>query len=126
MTAQEQFVYPTHLTMIQEFSLGNRPLVDLVREIQTIYCSDDRPWIIGFSGGKDSTCVLSLIYMALLQLPAEKRKKHIYVVSSDTLVETPVVVDMIKKVISTINESALREGLPISAHSVVPKTNFLG
>lgn len=123
MTAQEQFVYPTHLTMIQEFSLGNRPLVDLVREIQTIYCSDDRPWIIGFSGGKDSTCVLSLIYMALLQLPAEKRKKHIYVVSSDTLVETPVVVDMIKKVINTINESAPREGLPISAHSVVPKTD---
>ncbi|PHQ26082.1 DNA phosphorothioation system sulfurtransferase DndC [Marinobacter guineae] len=123
MTAQEQFVYPDHLTMIQEFSLGNRPLVDLVREIQTIYCSDDRPWIIGFSGGKDSTCVLSLIYMALLQLPAEKRKKHIYVVSSDTLVETPVVVDMIKKVINTINESAPREGLPISAHSVVPKTD---
>ena len=123
MTAQEQFVFPDHLSMIQEFSLGNRPLVDLVREIQNIYCSDDRPWIIGFSGGKDSTCVLSLIYMALLQLPAEKRTKHVYVVSSDTLVETPVVVDMIKRVIKLINEAAPKEGLPISAHSVVPKTD---
>jgi DNA sulfur modification protein DndC len=123
MTAQEQFVFPDHLSMIQEFSLGNRPLVDLVREIQEIYCSDDRPWIIGFSGGKDSTCVVSLIYMALLQLPIEKRAKHIYVVSSDTLVETPVVVDMIKRVIATINESAPREGIPMSAHSVVPKTD---
>jgi len=123
MTEQEQFVFPDHLSMIREFSLGNRPLADLVREIQNIYFSDDRPWIIGFSGGKDSTCVLSLIYMALLQLPAEKRSKHIYVVSSDTLVETPVVVDMINRVKKTINESAVRENLPISAHSVVPKTD---
>lgn len=123
MTAQEQFVFPDHLSMIQEFSLGSRPLADLVREIQSIYCSDDRPWIIGFSGGKDSTCVLSLIYMALLQLPTEKRAKHVYVVSSDTLVETPVVVDMIKRVIKLINDAAPKEGLPISAHSVVPKTD---
>lgn len=123
MTEQEQFVFPDHLSMIRDFSLGNRPLADLVREIQNIYSSDDRPWIIGFSGGKDSTCVLSLIYMALLQLPAEKRSKHIYVVSSDTLVETPVVVDMINRVKKTINESAVRENLPISAHSVVPKTD---
>ncbi|UEQ03890.1 DNA phosphorothioation system sulfurtransferase DndC [Halomonas profundus] len=123
MAAEEKFIFSDHLSMIQDYTIGGRPLVDLVREIQTIYCSDDRPWIIGFSGGKDSTCILSLIYMALLQLPIEKRKKHVYVVSSDTLVETPVVVDMIKRVIATINESAPREGLPMSAHSVVPKTD---
>ncbi len=123
MTEQEQFVFPDHLSMIRDFSLGNRPLADLVREIQNIYTSDDRPWIIGFSGGKDSTCVLSLIFMALLQLSPKQRNKHIYVVSSDTLVETPVVVDMINRVKNTINESAVRDGLPISAHSVVPKTD---
>lgn len=123
MEVEEKFIFSDHLSMIQDYTIGDRPLVDLVREIQTIYCSDDRPWIIGFSGGKDSTCVLSLIYIALLQLPIEKRKKHVYVVSSDTLVETPVVVDMIKRVIATINESAPREGLPMSAHSVVPKTD---
>jgi DNA sulfur modification protein DndC len=123
MASEEKFIFSDHLSMIQDYTIGDRPLVDLVREIQTIYCSDDRPWIIGFSGGKDSTCVLSLIYIALLQLPKEDRKKHVYVVSSDTLVETPVVVDMIKRVITTINESAPHEGLPISAHSVVPKTD---
>lgn len=123
MAAEEKFIFSDHLSMIQDYTIGGRPLVDLVREIQTIYCSDDRPWIIGFSGGKDSTCILSLIYMALMQLPIEQRKKHVYVVSSDTLVETPVVVDMIKRVIATINESAPREGLPMSAHSVVPKTD---
>ena len=117
------FPFPTHLEMVREMSLGNRPLLDLVREIQNIYVADERPWIIGFSGGKDSTCVLSLVYLALQQLAPEQRDKHVYVVSSDTLVETPVVVDMIDSVIEMINKSAVLEGLPISAHKVVPKTD---
>ena len=94
-----------------------------MREIQHIYQSDDRPWIIGYSGGKDSTCVLSLIYAALQQLTPKQRQKPVYVVSSDTLVETPVVVDMIKTVVGTINQSAKKHRLPISAHQVVPKTD---
>jgi len=117
------FPYPTHLDMILDMILGNRPLADLVREIQSIYVADERPWIIGFSGGKDSTCALSLVYIALQQLPPEQRDKHVYVVSSDTLVETPVVVDMINSVITEINASATRQGLPISAHTVVPKAD---
>ncbi|MBL7252028.1 DNA phosphorothioation system sulfurtransferase DndC [Alloalcanivorax marinus] len=123
MTAMEQFLYPTHLEMLKDLSISGRPLVDLVHEIQNIYLADDRPWIIGFSGGKDSTCVLSLIYSAIEQLPEDKRHKHIYVVSSDTLVETPVVVDMIKGVLGLINESAIDQNLPITAHSVTPKTS---
>jgi len=123
MTAMEQFLYPEHLEMLKDLSLGGRPLADLIREIQAIYRSDDRPWIIGFSGGKDSTCVLSLIYAALQQLPESERNKHVYVVSSDTLVETPVVVDMIKRVLNLINESSKENKLPITAHPVVPKTD---
>lgn len=123
MTAMEQFLYPSHLEMLKDLSLGGRPLADLIREIQTIYLSDDRPWIIGFSGGKDSTCVLSLVYAAVQQLPAKQRHKHVYVVSSDTLVETPVVVDMIKRVLELINASSVEADLPFSAHAVVPKTD---
>lgn len=123
MKNPKQFIYPEHISMIRDLSLAGRPLADLIQEIQSIYISDDRPWIIGFSGGKDSTCVLSLIYCALTELPRLKRKKHIYVVSSDTLVETPIVVEMIKRVIRLINESAVRDSLPITAHSVVPETD---
>ena len=123
MSEQSQFIYPTHLEMLRDLSVGGRPLADLVREIQAIYAADDRPWIIGFSGGKDSTCVLSLIYSAIQQLPSSQRHKHIYVVSSDTLVETPVVVDMIKSVLALINKSAKKDELPITAHPVVPKTS---
>ena len=118
---EEQFVYSSHDEMVAELAIAGRPIKDLQAEIQDIYCSDSRPWIIGFSGGKDSTTVLSLIYSALQYLPPEKLTKHIYVVSSDTLVETPVVVDMIKHVLDMINECAKRDSLPISAHPVYPK-----
>lgn len=102
---------------------AGRPLKDLLHEIQELYRHDDKPWVIGFSGGKDSTTILSLVYTALLKLKPEELNKHVYVVSSDTLVETPVVVDQIKYVIAAINEGAKEHGLPMTAHQVFPKTD---
>ena len=118
---KETFLYNSHSELIDDLAIAGRPLKDLVQEIQEIYLADSRPWIIGFSGGKDSTTVLSLIYFALLQLSPSKRKKHIYVVSSDTLVETPVVVDLIKDVLAMINKKAKSHSLPMSAHPVFPE-----
>ncbi|WP_108124331.1 DNA phosphorothioation system sulfurtransferase DndC [Saccharospirillum mangrovi] len=123
MSVQEHFPFSDHVSMLQELDVEGRPLTDLISEVQHIYRSDSRPWIIGFSGGKDSTTVLSLIYSALVALPESERSKHVYVVSSDTLVETPVVVDLINHVLKQINVNATEQGLPISAHSVVPKTD---
>ena len=110
------------LQLINHTHIAGASLTELITEIQTAYLSDERPWIIGFSGGKDSTVILSLIYTAMLQLLPEQRKKHIYIVSSDTLVETPVVVGLINQILEVINQSAQIENLPISAHSVYPKT----
>ena len=59
--------------------------------IKTQYLSDNRTWIIGFSGGKDSTCVLQLVWMALSEISETKRKKLIYCISSDTFVEMPLI-----------------------------------
>jgi DNA sulfur modification protein DndC len=117
----ESFIYANHQAMIDDLTIADRKLSDVIEEIQKLYLSDQRPWIIGFSGGKDSTTILSLVYFALLKLPKEKLSKHIYVVSSDTLVETPVVVDMILSVIDTINTQAVADNLPITAHPVRPK-----
>ena len=102
----ETFLYNDHESVIKELTLAGRPLKDLVFEIQELYLADLRPWIIGFSGGKDSTTILSLIYSALLDLPPNKRHKHVYVVSSDTLVETPVVVDLARQVMQTISNKS--------------------
>lgn len=121
MSSQETFTYPIHMTMVDELCIAEQPLSALSYEITSTYLADNRPWIIGFSGGKDSTTVLSLVYGALLRLPKEKRHKHVYVVSSDTLVETPVVVDMIGRVLNDINHQAKIDEIPMTAHPVFPK-----
>ncbi|WP_110553820.1 DNA phosphorothioation system sulfurtransferase DndC, partial [Pseudaestuariivita atlantica] len=92
----------------------------LEERIRVAYRHDDRPWVIGYSGGKDSTCALQMIWRALEVLPKSEREKPIYVLSSDTLVETPVIVDYIDTALARINEAATAQGMPISAHKVVP------
>lgn len=116
-------LFATMDEMLAEQEFAGRPALNLIAEIQDLYLEDDKPWVIGFSGGKDSTTVLSLIYVALKKLPKSKRHKHIYVISSDTLVETPMVVDMIDASIKAINKEAVSKSLPMSAHIVYPKWN---
>ncbi len=91
------------------------------QEIRNVYLSDNRPWVIGYSGGKDSTTALQMIWYALLELPREKLSKPIYVISSDTLVETPKIVDYIDHSLERMNSTAQAEGLPFSAHKVSPE-----
>lgn len=69
----------------------------LTTEIQELYCLDAIPWVIGYSGGKDSTAILQLIWNAIAQLPPEKRTKTIYVITTDTLVENPIVSGWVRK-----------------------------
>src|SRR5947209_6663316 len=87
-------------------------------EITELYLSDDRPWVLGYSGGKDSTTALQLVWEALAALPEEQRTKNVYVIAGDTLVETPVIVDYLAETLDRINEAATAAGLPITAHKV--------
>ena len=101
-------------------SLERSRLEERYSEIRQVYLSDTRPWVIGYSGGKDSTTALQLIWYALAQLPNDQRTKPVYVISSDTLVETPMMVRYIDESLNRINESALTLKLPFSAHKVSP------
>ncbi|AMG31164.1 DNA phosphorothioation system sulfurtransferase DndC [Grimontia hollisae] len=102
---------------------ANHPLSHYIADVQRVYCADKRPWVIGYSGGKDSSAVMSLVYMALLGLSPKDRHKPVFVVSSDTLVETPVVVNHIKDSLAAIERGAKRDNLPITSHKVVPKAD---
>jgi len=93
---------------------------ELNKEIQEIYKRDNRPWIIGYSGGKDSTTTLQLIWNGLAELPEMERQKPVYVISSDTLVETPVIVSYIDTNLARINEASAKQKLPFQAHKVQP------
>ncbi|OLQ79844.1 hypothetical protein BIT28_00915 [Photobacterium proteolyticum] len=96
-------------------------LKHFIDDIQAVYCADNRPWVIGYSGGKDSSAVVTLVYLALQALDESKRTKQVYVVASDTLVETPLVVDHVNKSLESIGNQARRDGLPITTHKVLPK-----
>ena len=106
---------------INQEIFSGRVLSEYISEVQRIYCSDKRPWVIGYSGGKDSSAVVTLVYLALLGLEPQYRTKSVFVVSSDTLVETPVVVDLISRTLEQIEKGAKRDQLPLTCHAVVPK-----
>ena len=92
----------------------------LQEHIRAVYMANGRPWVIGYSGGKDSTCALQLIWSAVRALPEDERRKPIFVLSSDTLVETPVIVNYIDNTLAAINAAAADQSMPIIAQKVVP------
>lgn len=85
-----------------------------------------RPWIIGFSGGKDSTVLLTLVWLALrkikenIQFPFQLRRP-IYVVCNDTMVENPLISAYVDEVLIQIEKKAREEGLPIFIKKTIPK-----
>lgn len=81
------------------------------------------PWVVGFSGGKDSTCLLQLVVDMIMDLPRSKRRRHVYVVSNDTLVESPLVISHLRKVVERISHGAEALDIPLSIHVTVPKAD---
>lgn len=79
------------------------------------------PWIIGFSGGKDSTLVAHAVFEALLRVPPSRRNRPIHFVSNDTLVESPLVIDQMKGTQELISKAAEVFRLPIIVQTTKPK-----
>ncbi len=98
-------------------------LEELIDEIKYVYQSDNRPWVIGYSGGKDSTTVVELVYKMLLSLPENERHKNVHIVSSDTLIENPLIKIYLSKMNNLLGASARRDGLPIISKMVTPPPN---
>ena len=78
------------------------------------------PWIVAYSGGKDSTLLLQLVWETLLAIPAEERRRQVYVMANDTLVESPVVIRHLKKSMKAIAEAASDADLPIATRISQP------
>lgn len=94
-----------------------RSVLDTIKEL---YLEDMIPWICGYSGGKDSTAVVQLVWNALLELPREKLKKTVHVISTDTLVESPVVAIWASHSLRKMGTAAKQKGLPIIPHRLTP------
>ncbi|QSV66183.1 MAG: DNA phosphorothioation system sulfurtransferase DndC [Aphanizomenon flos-aquae DEX188] len=92
----------------------------LTTEIQELYCLDEIPWVVGYSGGKDSTATLQLIWNAISELPAEKRTKKIYVITTDTLVENPIVASWVRNSLEQMKFESQMQELPFDPHLLRP------
>jgi DNA sulfur modification protein DndC len=93
----------------------------LLAEVMSLYMEDEIPWVIGYSGGKDSTAVLQLVWQALQQLDEDDLFKPVHVISTDTLVENPIVARWVTGSLTTLQEAATAQGLPITTHRLTPK-----
>lgn len=80
-----------------------------------------RPWIIGFSGGKDSTMLLQVVWNALKKIEPALMTRQIYVVCNDTLVENPRIVKFINTTLNKIQKQANLNGFPIIVEQTTPK-----
>lgn len=107
----------------RESVFENRSLDEIHEEIRETYLRDDRPWVIGYSGGKDSTTALQLIWHALSELDDNQLDKAVHVISSDTLVETPKIVNHITSTLENVDKYAEEVGLPFEAHKVYPEVD---
>lgn len=113
---------PTRKSAFNE--LGFKKIIEgLHKEIRELYQDDLVPWIVGYSGGKDSTAVLQLIWNALEELPEEKRHKSIYVVTTDTMVENPVVSMWVERSHESMRKTAAEKNLPIEPRLLRPTTD---
>ena len=92
----------------------------LMNTVQNLYLSDDIPWMIGYSGGKDSTAAVQLVWMAIEALPEEQRKKPIHIMNTDTLVESPVVAIWVEKSLESMKKVADEKNLPFIPERLIP------
>lgn len=101
-------------------TLTGELLQALEQQTRETYLADSRPWVIGYSGGKDSTVAVQHVWYSLSALPRERLTKPVYVISSDTLVESPVIVEQIQATLRRIETTAADSGLPFKTDIVQP------
>jgi DNA sulfur modification protein DndC len=112
---------PDTQAKIAELPDLKKAIAALVEKTQAIYLSDAILWVVGYSGGKDSTAALQLVWYALKKLPKEKRIKPVYVISTDTLVENPIVAQWLEQSLVAMKVAATKQNLPILPQRLLPE-----
>lgn len=95
----------------------------LMETVQNLYLADDIPWVIGYSGGKDSTATLQLVWLSLQKLPVEQRKKTVHIINTDTLVESPIIAKWVQNSLKKMDAAAAENHLPIITHRLTPASD---
>jgi DNA sulfur modification protein DndC len=88
---------------------------------QYLYDDNPRPWIIGFSGGKDSTMLLQLVWNALKKIPEQLLTREVFIICNDTMVENPHIVDFINRTLTNITKAAAEQSMPFIVRQTTPR-----
>ena len=83
------------------------------------YQNDDRPFAVAWSGGKDSTATLILVFEMLKMISNPSKK--VYIMFSDTMLEMDPVVFQIKNTIKAIKQYIIDNNLPVEFIQVEPE-----
>lgn len=91
-------------------------------ELLYLYKSDERPFSIAYSGGKDSTATMDVVFKALLlnKFIYGEMHKITYVMFSDTLLEMDPVIEGILDSIDEIEKFGLKYNLNLEIKRVSP------
>src|SRR3989441_4072223 len=93
---------------------------DIKGPLRQLYLEDERPWLVGFSGGKDSTMWASLVFDAILSIPTEQQKKAVSVLCTDTRVEIPAIAEMVEGTLDRMRKCSQQHNLNIDANLLKP------
>lgn len=94
------------------------------RELRVEYLQTHaKPWIVGFSGGKDSTLLVHLIVECLLSVAPDERRRRVVILSNDTQVESPVFQTFVNKLLDHLGDSLSALRLPIEVVKTRPRVD---
>ena len=100
--------------------MPNTTYKDIRDTLSQFYLDDDRPWLVGFSGGKDSTMLVSLIFDAVLSVTIAQRKKPVSILCTDTRVEIPAIVEMVEGTLARMQRFSQQNDLNIEVNLLRP------
>jgi DNA sulfur modification protein DndC len=92
--------------------------VQAISRITNAYLTDPEPWVVGYSGGKDSTALVKLIFQSMVRL--RNARKPVTVIYCDTGVEIPLASSLARQALSDLEVEAKELGVPISVRVLTP------
>ena len=89
--------------------------------VQELYLADERPWLVAFSGGKDSTALLQLIWHGVQKLAPAQRQKPVHVCYVDTGMEQPAYDTHVRSMLGAIAGAAKSQSMPMVVSILEPE-----
>lgn len=79
-----------------------------------------KPWIVGFSGGKDSTLLAQMVVECILNVAPDERRRRVFICSNDTLVESPIFQGFVDKVLARMADGLAALAIPVEVVKTMP------